>query len=111
MKLLGYGLAGSEKPGVLDNKGHIRDLSQAVSDLAQEVQLPESLERLRALNLNNMPLVPEDVRMTPCVAAVGKFICAGLGQKPPKYLRAGTPIRLGVDGLGEQNQNAITTAR
>lgn len=29
----------------------------------------------------------------------------GLGQKPPKYLRPGDQIRLGIDGLGEQMQN------
>ncbi len=29
----------------------------------------------------------------------------GLGKKPPVYLKAGNKIRLGIDGLGEQNQN------
>jgi 2-keto-4-pentenoate hydratase/2-oxohepta-3-ene-1,7-dioic acid hydratase in catechol pathway len=28
----------------------------------------------------------------------------GMGQKPPKFLRAGNVIRLGVQGLGEQTQ-------
>jgi 2-keto-4-pentenoate hydratase/2-oxohepta-3-ene-1,7-dioic acid hydratase in catechol pathway len=28
----------------------------------------------------------------------------GLGQKPPRYLRAGNLVRLGIDGLGEQRQ-------
>jgi 2-keto-4-pentenoate hydratase/2-oxohepta-3-ene-1,7-dioic acid hydratase in catechol pathway len=31
----------------------------------------------------------------------------GLGHKPPVYLRAGDCIRLGIDGLGEQNQNVV----
>jgi 2-keto-4-pentenoate hydratase/2-oxohepta-3-ene-1,7-dioic acid hydratase in catechol pathway len=31
----------------------------------------------------------------------------GLGQKPPVYLRAGNRIRLGVSGLGEQNQVVV----
>ena len=28
----------------------------------------------------------------------------GMGCKPPEYLRAGMQVRLGIDGLGEQNQ-------
>jgi 2-keto-4-pentenoate hydratase/2-oxohepta-3-ene-1,7-dioic acid hydratase in catechol pathway len=28
----------------------------------------------------------------------------GLGMKPPKYLKAGDEMRLGIDGLGEQRQ-------
>jgi 2-keto-4-pentenoate hydratase/2-oxohepta-3-ene-1,7-dioic acid hydratase in catechol pathway len=31
----------------------------------------------------------------------------GLGQKPPVYLRSGNRIRLGINGLGEQNQNVV----
>src|SRR6476620_7094293 len=31
----------------------------------------------------------------------------GMGQKPPVYLRAGNRIRLGIDGLGEQQQSVI----
>jgi 2,4-diketo-3-deoxy-L-fuconate hydrolase len=31
----------------------------------------------------------------------------GLGQKPPVYLRPGNRIRLGVKGLGEQNQKVV----
>ena len=31
----------------------------------------------------------------------------GLGQKPPVYLRSGNRMRLGISGLGEQNQNVV----
>lgn len=31
----------------------------------------------------------------------------GLGQKPPVYLKAGQTMRLGIDGLGEQQQKVI----
>jgi 2-keto-4-pentenoate hydratase/2-oxohepta-3-ene-1,7-dioic acid hydratase in catechol pathway len=30
-----------------------------------------------------------------------------MGQKPPIFLRAGQRIRLGVDGLGEQQQRTV----
>jgi 2-keto-4-pentenoate hydratase/2-oxohepta-3-ene-1,7-dioic acid hydratase in catechol pathway len=32
----------------------------------------------------------------------------GFGQKPPVYLRSGNRIRLGIEGLGEQNQNVVS---
>ena len=78
MKLLRYGPPGAEKPGVLDARGHIRDLSGAIPDLAGEALLPESFERLRALDTSSLPLVEGEVRLGPCVAGVGKFICIGL---------------------------------
>jgi 2-keto-4-pentenoate hydratase/2-oxohepta-3-ene-1,7-dioic acid hydratase in catechol pathway len=31
----------------------------------------------------------------------------GFGQKPPVYLRSGNRIRLGINGLGEQNQKVL----
>jgi 2-keto-4-pentenoate hydratase/2-oxohepta-3-ene-1,7-dioic acid hydratase in catechol pathway len=30
-----------------------------------------------------------------------------MGFKPPRYLRAGDVMRLGVEGLGEQSQNVV----
>ena len=34
----------------------------------------------------------------------------GLGQKPPVYLRAGNRMRLGIQGLGQQNQKVVAEA-
>ncbi|HWX48795.1 MAG TPA: fumarylacetoacetate hydrolase family protein [Roseomonas sp.] len=31
----------------------------------------------------------------------------GMGQKPPKFLKAGQTIRLGIEGLGEQTQRTV----
>ena len=78
MKLLRYGLPGKEKPGALDAQGRIRDLSKSVPDIAREALLPESIERLKALDLDTLPLVDDKVRLAPCVGAVGKFLCIGL---------------------------------
>jgi len=82
MKLLRYGPAGQEKPGVLDAHGRVRDLSGWVPDLAGDALLPDSLARLQALDLDSLPLVPgvpqQDLRLGPCVGQVGKFICIGL---------------------------------
>jgi 2-keto-4-pentenoate hydratase/2-oxohepta-3-ene-1,7-dioic acid hydratase in catechol pathway len=78
MKLLRYGLPGHEKPGALDANGQIRDLSQVVPDIADEVLLPQSIERLRKTDLTTLPRINETVRIGPCVGRARKFICVGL---------------------------------
>ena len=78
MKLLRYGPPGREKPGLLDSSGQIRDLSGVISDLAGESLYPDALARLAALNPSSLPRVDAGVRIGPCVAGVGKFICIGL---------------------------------
>jgi 2-keto-4-pentenoate hydratase/2-oxohepta-3-ene-1,7-dioic acid hydratase in catechol pathway len=78
LKLLRYGPAGQELPGMLDGEGAIRDLSTAVPDIGGDVLLPESLARLRALDPAALPRVEGTPRIGPCVAGVGKFICVGL---------------------------------
>ncbi|MDR5833927.1 fumarylacetoacetate hydrolase family protein [Caballeronia sp. LZ034LL] len=78
MKLLRYGLPGQEKPGLLDAEGHVRDLSGHVGDIAGEVLLPDSLSRLRALDIASLPRVTGTPRLGACVSGTGKFICIGL---------------------------------
>jgi 2-keto-4-pentenoate hydratase/2-oxohepta-3-ene-1,7-dioic acid hydratase in catechol pathway len=78
MKLLRYGPVGQEKPGLLDAKGRMRDLSAHVRDIAGEVLLPEGLARIAALDVESLPLVEGAPRLGPCVAGTGKFICIGL---------------------------------
>ncbi|WP_281995095.1 fumarylacetoacetate hydrolase family protein [Ruegeria faecimaris] len=78
MKLLRYGSAGAEKPGIVDKDGTIRDLSGIVVDIAGEALSDETLARLRALDLETLPPVDADSRIGACVGRVGKFICIGL---------------------------------
>jgi 2,4-didehydro-3-deoxy-L-rhamnonate hydrolase len=78
MKLLRFGDVGRERPGILDSESQIRDLSPIVNDLGANVLVPESLEKLRQLNLHSLPLIPHGVRIGACVTSVGKFICIGL---------------------------------
>ena len=78
MKLLRYGPEGSEKPGLLDRAGNIRDLSGHVSDLAGDALLPASIQGLQALDPDSLPLVDGNPRIGPCVAGTGKFMGIGL---------------------------------
>ena len=50
MKLVRYGEAGSEKPGLIDASGAIRDLSGVVPDIDGSVLSDDSLARLRAID-------------------------------------------------------------
>jgi 2-keto-4-pentenoate hydratase/2-oxohepta-3-ene-1,7-dioic acid hydratase in catechol pathway len=78
MKLLRYGALGQERPGILDDNGQIRDLSQHIVDLSGDALLPASLDQLRALDIASLPLVQGQPRLGPCVGSIGKFICIGL---------------------------------
>ena len=78
MKLLRYGEAGHEKPGLLDTDGNIRDLSGMVADIGGEAIDPKSLARLAKLDPATLPIIGGEPRLGPCVARTGKFICIGL---------------------------------
>jgi 2-keto-4-pentenoate hydratase/2-oxohepta-3-ene-1,7-dioic acid hydratase in catechol pathway len=76
MKLVRYGERGAEKPGMLDARGRLRDLSAHVPDIAGEVLADPG--PLRALDPETLPLVEEHPRIGACVGKIGKFICIGL---------------------------------
>jgi 2-keto-4-pentenoate hydratase/2-oxohepta-3-ene-1,7-dioic acid hydratase in catechol pathway len=78
MRLLRYGPPGSEKPGIVDEDGKVRDLSAVLRDVSGDALLPESMSKLRGLRLSNLPLVDSPVRLGACIGRVGKFVCVGL---------------------------------
>lgn len=93
MKLLRYGPAGREKPGMLAADGTLRDLSGVVDDIAGDVISPAGLDRLRAIDPQTLPAVDGNPRLGPCVAGLQKIICIGLnysdhaaetGAEPPE---------------------------
>ncbi|MEC3860288.1 fumarylacetoacetate hydrolase family protein [Mesobacterium sp. TK19101] len=95
MKLLRYGPAGAEKPGLLDSDGFVRDLSGVVADIGGEVLRPEGLARIAALNVATLPRVDgtpqDDLRLGACVGGIGKFVCIGLNYAD-HAAEAGMPI-------------------
>jgi len=78
MKLLRFGDAGAEKPGLLDSDGVVRDLSGVVGDIDGATLSAESLAKLAAVDPASLPAVEGDPRIGPCVGNVGKFVCIGL---------------------------------
>ena len=81
MKLLRYGEKGQERPGALDDEGRICDLSDILNDINGAALQPNALSQLNGLDLSTLPLVASDVRLGPCVANVGKFLCIGLNYR------------------------------
>lgn len=81
MKLLRYGPAGAEKPAALDAKGVIRDLSLLVPDFSPEWLSPEKLKALKAIDLEQMPVVDGSVRIGAPVTGVRQFIAIGLNYR------------------------------
>ena len=78
MKLVRFGAKGSEKPGLVDSDGKIRDLSGHIADLAGEALAPESLAKLAKLDPTSLPLAPDGVRLGAPVAGTRTFIAIGL---------------------------------
>ena len=78
MKLLRYGPAGAEKPGVLDASGAIRDLSGVVRDIDGFALSDASLKMLAGLDLASLPKVDGNPRIGACVARPVNFVCIGL---------------------------------
>lgn len=78
MKLVRFGPAGAEKPGLLDAAGQLRDLSSIIADIDAEALSPEGLARLAALDTQSLPLVQNTVRMGTPVANTRQFMAIGL---------------------------------
>lgn len=78
MKLLRYGPAGQEKPGLLDAGGAVRDLSGKVEDFAGAGVSLTALERIRAIDPATLPVVEAPGRLGSCVGWVPNFFCIGL---------------------------------
>jgi len=81
LKLLRYGPAGQEQPGMLDQQGAMRSLSGVIADLSPLTLSDEALAELSALDPASLPLVPADSRLGQPVTGTGKVICVGLNYR------------------------------
>ncbi|RYY24496.1 MAG: FAA hydrolase family protein [Sphingomonadales bacterium] len=78
MKLLRYGPAGQEKPGLIDAEGRIRDLSGHIADMDAAAISPAGLATLAAIDQTTLPLVEGNPRYGTPVAGTRQFIAIGL---------------------------------
>jgi 2,4-diketo-3-deoxy-L-fuconate hydrolase len=91
MKLVRYGTAGKEKPGLIDPSGALRDLSAVVNDIDASVLSRDGRARLAAIDPQSLPLVSGQPRYGAPVAHVSKFICVGLNYSE-HAAETGAPI-------------------
>ncbi|NLC22858.1 MAG: fumarylacetoacetate hydrolase family protein, partial [Oxalobacter sp.] len=78
MKLVRYGHPGKEKPGLIDESGNIRDLSDVIDDFTAGQLSDTALARIAAMNHASLPLVSGNPRLGVPVAHVGKYIAIGI---------------------------------
>jgi len=84
MKLLRFGEAGAEKPGVQLADGRRIDVSAFGSDYDEAFLGGDGLSRLAAWvaeNTATAPTVADTVRLVPCISRPSKILCAGLNYR------------------------------
>jgi 2-keto-4-pentenoate hydratase/2-oxohepta-3-ene-1,7-dioic acid hydratase in catechol pathway len=105
MKLVRYGRAGAEKPGLVDDDGVLRDLSRVVKDLTLDVLSPAGLKRLRTAPTKRLAVVRGRPRLGCPLSGIGKLVCIGLNytdhakevglalpQEPLLFIKANSAI-------------------
>jgi 2,4-diketo-3-deoxy-L-fuconate hydrolase len=78
MKLVRFGQAGAEKPGLVDASGQIRDLSGHVADFYGANLDSAALAKLKSIDPASLPLAPAGVRLGPPVLGTRNFVAIGL---------------------------------
>lgn len=78
MKLVRFGEAGREKPGLVDAQGQVRDLSGLVPDITGATLSAEALNRIGQADPSSLPVAPSGQRLGACVGQVRNFIAIGL---------------------------------
>jgi 2,4-diketo-3-deoxy-L-fuconate hydrolase len=78
MKLVRFGRAGAERPGLVDADGGLRDLSGVVEDITPDLLSPAGLKRLRAVRVERLPAVRGKPRLGCPLQGIGKIVCIGL---------------------------------
>lgn len=78
MKLFRYRKYDQVLPGLLDDQGIARCLSDIVSDIADENLTEDAVAGLKKIDMQTLPVIDGDIDYAPCVGNVGKCICIGL---------------------------------
>ncbi len=81
MKLIRVGELNKEKPAIIDNKNNYRDLSSIILDLNPETLNFNTLEKIKKVNINSLPILDSKLRIGACISKPSKFIGIGLNFK------------------------------
>ena len=91
MKLVRYGRPGHEKPGLIDQDGKLRDLSDIIDDIGPAQLSDKTLAKLAKLKPAKLPAVRGNPRFGTPISGVGKFIGIGLNYSD-HAAESGMPI-------------------
>lgn len=91
MKLVRWGAAGAENPGLVDAHGIVRDLSHHCADIGPDMLAPDRLARLARVDPASLPAVPGGTRLGAPVAGIGNIIGIGLNYRDHAAETGATP--------------------
>jgi 2-keto-4-pentenoate hydratase/2-oxohepta-3-ene-1,7-dioic acid hydratase in catechol pathway len=91
MKLVRYGNMGTERPGLIDAEGTLRDLGHVIPDMGPAQLAPDVLMQLAALDTSSLPVVSGNPRLGCPVTGVSKFLGIGLNYSD-HAAETGSPI-------------------
>jgi 2-keto-4-pentenoate hydratase/2-oxohepta-3-ene-1,7-dioic acid hydratase in catechol pathway len=91
MKLVRYGAAGKEKPGIVDANGRIRALPRKFKDITPDLLSSSGLAALRKLKPEKLPLVSGKPRLGVPFTGCAKIVAVGLNYSDHAK-EAGMPI-------------------
>ncbi|MCB1666490.1 MAG: fumarylacetoacetate hydrolase family protein [Pseudomonadales bacterium] len=77
MKLVRFGPAGQEKPGIVDADGRIHDLSGHISDITPDVLSDEGMAAIAAIPMSQLPVVQGNPRLGVPLTGIGKIMAIG----------------------------------
>ncbi len=81
MKLVRFGVKGHERPGLIDARRELRDLSTHCLDLTPDMLAPAALDRLRNIDPETLPVVTGTPRLGVPLAGIGNLIAIGLNYR------------------------------
>ncbi len=81
MKLLRVGQKGEEVVGAIDSSQKIRNISSFINDLNPDTINFDNLEKLKKINLQNLPEIDPKVRVGSCISRPVDFLAIGLNYK------------------------------
>ena len=91
MRLMRVGPKGAERPALLDSQGRRLDLSGVLSDITAHALTPAGLDKLRRVDLDELPELDDRMRVAPPWTGCEKFLCIGLNYAD-HAAEAGLPI-------------------
>ena len=78
MKILRVGSSGKEKPAILDSEENYRDLSKIISDFNPENLNFETIEKIKAIEIKDLPTISKEQRIGASVNNPSKFLGIGI---------------------------------